>query len=91
MPLSFKIWSKTGRIPKFRLASRGLPENFLWEIFLQLLATLILGRFCRTNFLALASWWILVSTLGLSLLAPCGVATFEAATFEDELFDADSD
>ena len=35
MPFSPKFSSKTGSIPKFRLASRGLPENFLWEIFLQ--------------------------------------------------------
>ena len=36
MPFSPKISTKKGRIPKFRLASRGSPENFLWEIFLQL-------------------------------------------------------
>ena len=34
MPFSIKISTKTGRIPKFRLASRRLPENFV-QIFLQ--------------------------------------------------------
>ena len=39
MPFSPKISSKTDRIPKFRLASRRSPENFV-QIFLQL-------RLCR--------------------------------------------
>ena len=34
MPFSPKISTKSTRIPKFRLASRGLPENFV-QIFLQ--------------------------------------------------------
>jgi hypothetical protein len=41
VPFFHKISSKSTRIPKIRLASRRLPENFLYEIFLQLA---LLGR-----------------------------------------------